>query len=355
YSFLFGLYRRDEPNNLFLCLMFALTRVSRGNYIFDMLHFYNHHYSLMSRLDDNMYAHRMFSWTRFYLKWGRNITEDIIENDLYDCIIPDHPFKPGTNKAVAVLHSFIVKMHRKQLKIFLCLSVGLLNQPVLMLGLGAAYPDLDFCRGFKNGGTSQRTDPTALSTIILDAYLQSDCNMFAVATCKDFRPALFFLTFMIHRLLSETNMGIWFRRLKVLNIAQEIAQWFSAPLLLMAISCNLEGWKSPIFLKPNAQWDLSAARIFNEICVEQVLANNRPQGCLNNKGASGYATLALFLLYEMVICCRYAYRDRKKTLASYMYSLLLFVHYCYLFITTIYSLLLFIHVVWLSYFIHVQK
>lgn len=40
--------------------------------------------------------------------------------------------------------------------------------------------------------------------------------------------------------------------------------------------------------KPNAQWDLSAARIFNEICVEQVLANNRPQGCLNNKG---YANL----------------------------------------------------------------
>jgi hypothetical protein len=40
--------------------------------------------------------------------------------------------------------------------------------------------------------------------------------------------------------------------------------------------------------KPNAQWDLSAARIFNEICVEQVLANNRPQGCLNKKG---YANL----------------------------------------------------------------
>jgi hypothetical protein len=40
--------------------------------------------------------------------------------------------------------------------------------------------------------------------------------------------------------------------------------------------------------KPNAQWDPTAAKIFNEICVEQVLANNRPQGCLNNKG---YANL----------------------------------------------------------------
>jgi hypothetical protein len=40
--------------------------------------------------------------------------------------------------------------------------------------------------------------------------------------------------------------------------------------------------------KPNAQWDPTAAKIFNEICVEQVLANNRPQDCLNNKG---YANL----------------------------------------------------------------
>jgi hypothetical protein len=40
--------------------------------------------------------------------------------------------------------------------------------------------------------------------------------------------------------------------------------------------------------KPNAQWDANATKFFNEICVEQVLANNRPQGCLNNKG---YANL----------------------------------------------------------------
>ncbi|KAL5678442.1 hypothetical protein ACJX0J_014573, partial [Zea mays] len=31
-----------------------------------------------------------------------------------------------------------------------------------LAAMGAAYPDLDFCRGFKNGGTSQRTDPTSL-------------------------------------------------------------------------------------------------------------------------------------------------------------------------------------------------
>jgi hypothetical protein len=36
--------------------------------------------------------------------------------------------------------------------------------------------------------------------------------------------------------------------------------------------------------KVNASWDANASRIFNEICVEQVLVNNRPQGCLNTKG-----------------------------------------------------------------------
>jgi hypothetical protein len=40
--------------------------------------------------------------------------------------------------------------------------------------------------------------------------------------------------------------------------------------------------------KANASWDANASRIFNEICVDQVLANNRPQGCLNSKG---YANL----------------------------------------------------------------
>ncbi|KAL5648435.1 hypothetical protein ACJX0J_039244, partial [Zea mays] len=33
---------------------------------------------------------------------------------------------------------------------------------IVIYVLGAAYPDLDFCRGFKNGGTSQRIDPTSL-------------------------------------------------------------------------------------------------------------------------------------------------------------------------------------------------
>jgi hypothetical protein len=44
----------------------------------------------------------------------------------------------------------------------------------------------------------------------------------------------------------------------------------------------------PKIRKPSAQWDAHASRIFNEICVEQVGANNRPHGCLNNKG---YANL----------------------------------------------------------------
>jgi hypothetical protein len=50
----------------------------------------------------------------------------------------------------------------------------------------------------------------------------------------------------------------------------------------------MENMPMPKTRKPNAQWDSNAAKIFNEICVEQVLANNRPQGCLNNKG---YANL----------------------------------------------------------------
>ncbi|PUZ70167.1 hypothetical protein GQ55_2G205000 [Panicum hallii var. hallii] len=50
----------------------------------------------------------------------------------------------------------------------------------------------------------------------------------------------------------------------------------------------MENMPTPKTRKPNAQWDSNAAKIFNEICVEQVLANNRPQGCLNNKG---YANL----------------------------------------------------------------
>ena len=40
--------------------------------------------------------------------------------------------------------------------------------------------------------------------------------------------------------------------------------------------------------KPSAKWDAHAANIFNEICVQQVIANNRQNGCLNNRG---YANL----------------------------------------------------------------
>jgi hypothetical protein len=42
--------------------------------------------------------------------------------------------------------------------------------------------------------------------------------------------------------------------------------------------------------KPNAQWNPIAAKIFNDICVEQVLANNRPQSCLNIKGYANLVT-----------------------------------------------------------------
>jgi hypothetical protein len=46
----------------------------------------------------------------------------------------------------------------------------------------------------------------------------------------------------------------------------------------------------PKIRKPNAQWDPTAAKIFNGICVEQVLSNNRPQGCLNIKGYTNLVT-----------------------------------------------------------------
>jgi hypothetical protein len=56
--------------------------------------------------------------------------------------------------------------------------------------------------------------------------------------------------------------------------------------------------------KVMAKWDTFSAKVFNNICVEEVLARNRPQHCLNSVG---YANLVR-KFYE---CTKRPYNDRQ--------------------------------------------
>jgi hypothetical protein len=78
----------------------------------------------------------------------------------------------------------------------------------------------------------------------------------------------------------------------------------------------MENMPMPKTRKPNAQWDANAAKFFNEICVEQVLANNRPQGCLNNKG---YANL--------IIAARDDWWEEKIHVSNLVFDFVVFSNY----------------------------
>jgi hypothetical protein len=56
--------------------------------------------------------------------------------------------------------------------------------------------------------------------------------------------------------------------------------------------------------KANASWDANASRIFNEICVDQVLANNRPWDCLNTKGYANLVASSMNGLVEITVMCK---------------------------------------------------